>query len=79
MDMDARTNHSTEDVNEGDGEDDDIDMQGGNRESSDEESDVEDDVDQELRENAATVPKVGFDYQWLSSLSGSIMRRLRRC
>ncbi|KAF9358667.1 hypothetical protein BGX34_008822 [Mortierella sp. NVP85] len=57
MDMDTRTNHSTEDVNDGDGEDDDIDMQGGNRESSDEESEIEDDVDQELRENAATVPK----------------------
>ncbi|KAG0220488.1 hypothetical protein BGX31_010954 [Mortierella sp. GBA43] len=68
-DMDMDTNHLTsEDEDEDEDDDsqvdedvqdegDDIDMQGGNRESSDEESDVEDDVDQELRENAVKAPK----------------------
>lgn len=68
MDMDTQ-------ANEDDEEDDDIDMQGGNRESSDEESDVEDDVDQELRENAAAVPKVGCSCQWSSSLNKLAMGR----
>lgn len=60
MDTDTRTDHLRNDDNDDDEENraDDIDMQGGNRESSDEESDVEDDMDQELRVNAPTTPKV---------------------
>lgn len=77
--MDTRTDHLRNEDNNEDEEDgaDDIDMQGGNRESSDEESDVEDDVDQELKANAATTPKVRCSCQCPPNMNVHLEAMLR--